>query len=489
MAVSRKKWETNAGAASARAAAQASGALAPILSAAPRRAPAASAAPRACGSVMMPVTDVLRILGPPVHACTTAAGVLPQETPMLAPVERLEVAAPLAGLIVPLHTVPDPVFAQKIVGDGVSLDPTSGELRAPVAGEIVQLHGAHHALTIRTDSGIEVLVHIGIDTVMLRGEGFTPLVAMGQRVTRGQPLIRFDVDDLARRAKSLLTQVIVANMDAVTAVEPCRGLVEAGAPLMHLVLASGRAAVAAPAGAAAVTSEPAALPNAQGLHARPAAVLAAEAKRFKADVRLVRGADEVNAKSVVAIMGLSTKRGDVVHLRAAGADAADAIAALGRLLADGCGEAAGEAAPAPPVAVAAAAPAVPLAEGELVGVSASPGLAVGTVVQVRQQVIDVREAGESPARERARLDVALKEARQQVETFGVQHATSAKAQILAAHRELLDDPDLLDLAIAGTTAGKSAGFAWRAAFTEHAARLEALDNPLLRERANDIRDI
>ena len=88
-------------------------------------------------------------------------------------------------------------------------------------------YGAHHALTIRTDSGLEVLLHIGIDTVMLRGEGFTPLVAMGARVKRGQPLIRFDVDAVAMRARSLLTQVIIANMDAVAGIEPCRGVVAA----------------------------------------------------------------------------------------------------------------------------------------------------------------------------------------------------------------------------------------------------------------------
>ena len=411
---------------------------------------------------------------------------------MLAPVERLDVSAPLAGLIVPLHTVPDPVFAQKIVGDGVSLDPTSGELLAPVSGEVVQLHGAHHALTIRTDSGIEVLVHIGIDTVMLRGEGFTPLVAMGERVRRGQPLIRFDVDAVASKARSLLTQVIIANMDAVAGIEPRRGVVAAGDTLMSVLLAArATQAVAAAGGVAAVTSAPVALPNPQGLHARPAAVLAAEAKRFKSDVKLARGEDEVNAKSVVAIMGLSTRHGDVVHLRAVGPDAADAVAALARLLAAGCGEAPGAAPAAAPAAVPAA-PAVralPVAEGELVGVSASPGLAVGHIVQLRPQVIEVREAGESPARERAKFDAALKEARQQLEVFGVQHAASPRAQILAAHHELLDDPDLLDLAIAGTSAGQSAGFAWRAAFTDYAARLEALDNPLLRERANDIRDV
>jgi phosphocarrier protein FPr/phosphocarrier protein len=332
-----------------------------------------------------------------------------------------------------------------------------------------------------------VLVHIGLDTVMLRGEGFTPLVKLGQRVARGQPLIRFDLDALAGKARSLLTEVIIANMDAVAAIEPRSGLVDAGDTLMRVSMAAGASKIAALG--ATSSSDPVSLPNAQGLHARPAAVLAAEAKRFKSEVKLVRGTEEVNAKSVVAIMGLSTKLGDVVHVRASGPDAVDAAAVLARLLGSGSGETpvpAGAPVSAEPVAVVQP---VATAPGELAGVSASPGLAVGSVVQLRQQVFEVQEIGESATRERARLDAALKEAHQQVESLGNQQAGSARAQILSAHRELLDDPDLLDLAITGISNGQSAGFAWREAFTSHAARLEALDNPLLRERANDIRDI
>ncbi|MDE2503140.1 MAG: glucose PTS transporter subunit IIA, partial [Burkholderiales bacterium] len=257
-----------------------------------------------------------------------------------------EIGAPLAGLIVPLDRVPDPVFAQKIVGDGVSIDPTSGELLAPMAGEVVQLHGAHHALTLRADNGVELLIHVGIDTVMLRGEGFAPLVHVGDRVERGQPLLRFDVDALAARARSLLTQIVVANMDAVTAIETCRGVVAAGAPLMRLTLAAAApaasvAAGASPGAAESVQGDAVVLPNAQGLHARPAAVLAAAAKRYKSEIRLVRGGDEANAKSVVALMGLATRQGQSVHLTATGPDAAEAVAALARLVGQGCGEAAG----------------------------------------------------------------------------------------------------------------------------------------------------
>jgi phosphocarrier protein FPr/phosphocarrier protein len=408
---------------------------------------------------------------------------------MLAPNERIDIVAPLSGVIVPLASVPDPVFAQKIVGDGVSIDPTSAELLAPVAGEVVQLHGAHHALTLRTDGGLEVLVHIGLDTVMLRGEGFSPLVALGQRVARGQPLIRFDLDALARRARSLLTEVIIANMDAVAGIEMSEGLVAAGDTLMRVSMAAGATKLAALG--AVSNSDPVPLPNPQGLHARPAAVLAAEAKRFKSDVRLVRGSEEANAKSVVALMGLATRQGDLVHVRASGPDAADAARVIARLLGAGCGESPGIAAAsaAPAAAMTPVAQATATAAGELAGVSAAPGLAVGTVVQLRQEVIEVQEAGESVARERTRLDAALKEAHQQVEALGSQQAGSARAQILSAHRELLDDPDLLDHAIAGISKGQSAGFAWRESFNDQASRLEALDNALLRERANDVRDI
>ena len=91
----------------------------------------------------------------------------------------LRLLAPLSGQVWPLERVPDPVFAQKMVGDGLSIDPTDGCLRAPCDGEVVHLHAAAHAVTLRTADGVEVLMHIGIDTVTLKGEGFTPRVKVG----------------------------------------------------------------------------------------------------------------------------------------------------------------------------------------------------------------------------------------------------------------------------------------------------------------------
>src|SRR5262245_47361215 len=96
--------------------------------------------------------------------------------------ETLRLTAPLSGVIYPLERVPDPVFAQKLVGDGISIDPTDASLRAPCAGEVLHLHAAGHAVTLRAAGGVEVLMHIGIDTVNLKGAGFTPHVKAGDRV-------------------------------------------------------------------------------------------------------------------------------------------------------------------------------------------------------------------------------------------------------------------------------------------------------------------
>ncbi len=105
--------------------------------------------------------------------------------------------APLSGVVYPLERVPDPVFAQKLMGDGLSIDPTDATLRAPCAGQVTQLHAASHALTLSLPGGVEVLMHIGIDTVSLKGAGFTPRVKLGDKVEAGAALIDFDLDQIA----------------------------------------------------------------------------------------------------------------------------------------------------------------------------------------------------------------------------------------------------------------------------------------------------
>jgi len=403
----------------------------------------------------------------------------------------LDIIAPLSGVLVPLSSVPDPVFAKKMVGDGISIDPTSAELLAPVSGIVTLLHNAHHALTITTSEGIEVLLHIGIDTVMQKGKGFTPKVKQGDSVQVGQPLIVFDADLIACKARSLLTQILIANGEKVLRMTAQSGLVQAGKSIilnLELLGAAPEKTGTDAGESAAVFSQAVTLPNPAGLHARPAAVLAMAAKKFKSDIKLIRGDDTANAKSLVAIMGLSTRQNDEIRVKAWGSDAGEATALLAKLLTEGCNETADAPGSIAPVEITAER-VVPADADEMLGLPASPGLAVGRVMQFRRETFDVDESGKGTEEENTKLDEALAKAHSQIEILKENLPDASKAKILEAHQEMLEDPEMVGLARKGVIAGKSAAFAWRAAFTSHAELLQGLDNPLLRARAVDIRDV
>ncbi len=408
----------------------------------------------------------------------------------------VSLAAPLSGIIYPLERVPDPVFAQKLVGDGISIDPIDACLRAPCPGEILHLHPAGHAVTLRAEGNVEILMHIGIDTVSLKGAGFTPRVKAGERVETGAPLIDFDLDHVATHAKSLLTEIIISNGESISAIERASGAVKVGQPLLTLTLATG-AADAAAADGATVVSDAILVPNPTGLHARPAAVLASVAKSFQSQIKLQLGERTANARSITSVMALEVAHGDKVVVVAKGTDAKAAIEKLSKLIAEGLGDAGCTPAPAPAtIAVAKIAEPAPRPRNAdpnlLIGVSASPGLAVGAVFQVRRDDIAVVEEGAGVEREKAKLADALAKARGQLEALRAQlHAKAdpAKAAIFAAHAELLDDPDFLEIADSAIAKGKSAAFAWKNAAKLHAERLASLRNELLAQRANDVRDV
>ncbi|SDN30594.1 PTS system IIA component, Glc family (TC 4.A.1) [Fictibacillus solisalsi] len=134
------------------------------------------------------------------------------------PTEEI-VVSPLNGRIIPLEEVPDPVFSEKMMGDGIAVVPEDGELMSPVDGEVLQVFPTKHAVGIKTKSGLEILIHIGLETVMMKGEGFTSLVKEGDRVRTGQPLISFNVDLVKEKAKSTVTPIIITNGEKAGSVE------------------------------------------------------------------------------------------------------------------------------------------------------------------------------------------------------------------------------------------------------------------------------
>lgn len=132
--------------------------------------------------------------------------------------------APMAGKLVPLDQVPDPVFADKIMGDGFAIDPASGDVISPVDGTITSfMADTRHAVGITADDGTEVLIHIGIDTVTLGGMGFTSMVAQEDRVTAGQLLLQVDLGQIKDKVPSLITPVVFTNLPEGLQVEVSAG--------------------------------------------------------------------------------------------------------------------------------------------------------------------------------------------------------------------------------------------------------------------------
>src|SRR6266699_5709600 len=121
---------------------------------------------------------------------------------------EIDVLAPLDGAVVDLEAVPDEVFAQKMVGDGVAIDPSGQVALAPVAGTLVKLFPGGHAFGIATGGGVELIVHLGLDTVELKGEGFENIAIEGQVVQAGMPIVRFDRAVIERLGKVILSPVV-----------------------------------------------------------------------------------------------------------------------------------------------------------------------------------------------------------------------------------------------------------------------------------------
>ncbi|MDO5755764.1 MAG: PTS glucose transporter subunit IIA [Tissierellia bacterium] len=128
-------------------------------------------------------------------------------------INDVEVKLPLDGKILPIEEVPDQVFSQKMVGDGFAVEPRDGKVYAPVDGEIVLRPDELHAIGIRAKNGAEILIHFGMDTVELKGEGFTSSVNVGDQVKEGDLLLTVDLDLIKEKVPSTITPVIVSNPD------------------------------------------------------------------------------------------------------------------------------------------------------------------------------------------------------------------------------------------------------------------------------------
>lgn len=126
-------------------------------------------------------------------------------------IKKEEIFSPLTGQLVPLEQVPDPVFSEKMMGDGVAVIPEEGVLVSPVEGEVVQVFHTKHAIGIKSVSGLDILLHIRLETVELNGEGFNVFIKEGQTVKVGDPLLNFDISFLRNENKEIITPIVITN--------------------------------------------------------------------------------------------------------------------------------------------------------------------------------------------------------------------------------------------------------------------------------------
>lgn len=142
---------------------------------------------------------------------------------------KVKLMAPVTGMVIPLEQVPDQAFAQKMLGDGVAVRPEKGELVAPCDGKITYVPDTAHAIALTEEHGMEILLHVGVNTVEQQGKGFRALVKTGDMVKMGQPLLAFDQECLEKAGCDLATPMVITNGNKVGKMEKVpSGPVQAG---------------------------------------------------------------------------------------------------------------------------------------------------------------------------------------------------------------------------------------------------------------------
>jgi phosphocarrier protein FPr/phosphocarrier protein len=410
--------------------------------------------------------------------------------------ETLKVYSPLKGWCATLDDNPDPVFRDRILGDGVSIDPTEGKVHAPFGGEIVTVPESRHAVNLRADNGAEFLIHIGVDTVGMAGDGFEAHVAAGDRVEPGQLLLSFDLEKVLRGAASLKTPVLLLSEGFLLGDRVESGPVESGDVLFEVRSAEQVTVSAISPGdkedEGTKLEKLVAVGLEHGIHARPAASLKTAIADLEATVSCQLGDQSpADVRSPVALMSQGISHGDVITVTARGRDSRQALeAVVAHLEPLELNEAELEERlrPAATIHMKKRQVAV-LADGAVIRAQpASPGLSMGAAFTLQAWDTPTQENPGTPAEEQELLAAALKAVRNHLQELSAGDDVIG-AEIAVAHLALLDDPVITDVANALLESGHGASRAWHDSINESVEKLQKVDDKRMRERVDDLKDM
>ena len=392
--------------------------------------------------------------------------------------EPITLISPLDGKILPLERVPDPVFSERMLGNGMAIMPTSQTVFAPFSGTVININSASHALVIKHDD-IELLIHVGLESVSLKGEGFTLFVKKGERVTAGQKLLSFDLDVLTKKAASPLVLVIVTSPSDSGITPLAQDTIKTGLPFFSIDGSMSKTTTLA--SLEVIESSPIRVLNTNGLHARPAAILAAIAAEHPYLVEIRKKNQCADAKSIVSLMGLGLAYNDTITVRVFGPkqQAQQVLDRLKEAFMQNINT---------PSQTTKTAPAK-LLTMQVHGTCACGGLARGKSFLLNTNAFSFEENASNPRYEREALEHALHTLKVQMQEHLSNEQNAVTRDILHAHLLLLQDPLLAESTYQLIEQGKTAAFAFNSAIRRSVDILKQTKNKFLMERIADLKDL
>lgn len=400
--------------------------------------------------------------------------------------QEIKVYPPLNGIIIDIRNVPDPVFSGKMVGDGVAIEPLSNQIYAPITGRIKSIHKAKHAITFTSSDGLDILVHIGLETVTLGGNGFNLLVKEGDKVKEGEQIGEFDIKYVVEHAKSLISPIILADLDSKQYGFTVSNDTDTNMrkPIIRIVKKTDKKEASATKSQVAITykSDAITVKNLYGIHARPAALISQLANESSDEVFIEKDGKKFNAKSVLALLSSSIAQNDTIYIHASSKVVIDKLIEIINNFEDKEHNI--------------VTPAITTVDGHIMngkyyGIAASTGAVVGKLVKRSQAGFTIKELAEDPLLEKESILSAISKVKKDLEydlTHFVAEDLSYK-DILGAHLEILKDPQILSGCLEQIDLGKTAAHAIWVVIEDNCAMLRASKNQLLIERQTDLKDL